>query len=306
MHKLNWDDLQIVLAVARSGSASRAAATLGLNHATVIRRIDAFEKSHSVTLFDRQPTGMRATPACKQLLAAARPIDDAILEIRQSILGQDLKLAGSIRLTTTDSIADHVLIEPLSTFRDAHPEIAVDLLVTNTRLDLLRLDADISVRPSRNPPKQLIGRNVATMAFATYATPTLAERHPDPFAHEAVWIGIHHDLANSPVFNWMTEIESRNPIAARVNSFVAAREMAAAGLGIAVLPCFLADRDDRLVRLAPPPAELDTSIWVLTPRNLGKSARVRALADHLVRALKKKQALFAGDLAPGATAAAKS
>jgi DNA-binding transcriptional LysR family regulator len=151
VHKLKWDDLQIILAVARSGSASRAAASLELNHATVIRRIAAFEKANGVTLFDRQPTGMRATPACEALLEAARPIDDAILEIRQNILGQDLKLAGAIRLTTTDSIAHEILVPPLRSFRERHPEITLDLLITNTRLDLLRLDADLSIRPSRDP-----------------------------------------------------------------------------------------------------------------------------------------------------------
>lgn len=294
MHKLNWDDLQIILAVARTGSASRAATALDLNHATVLRRIDAFEKSHNVTLFDRQSSGMRATSACEDLLAAARPIDDAILEIRHTILGQDLKLSGPIRLTTTDSIADHVLIEPLCMFRDQHPEIVIELLITNTRLDLVRLGADISIRPSRNPPKQLIGRNVAQMNFAIYAAPDRLEADANPFSPDVPWIGIHHDLANSPVFNWMTDIENRNPIAARVNSFVAARDLAVAGMGVAVLPCFLADLDTRLVRLAPPLDELGTSVWVLTPRNLAKSARVRALADHLVRALKKQRFLFAG------------
>jgi len=294
MHKLDWDDLQIIIAVARTGSASRAASAIGFNHATVLRRIDAFEKNHNVTLFERQPTGMRPTQACEALLLAARPIDDAVIEIRHTILGQDLKLSGPIRLTTTDSIANHVLVEPLRSFRERHPEIVIDLLITNTRVDLVRLGADISIRPSRNPPKQLIGRNVAPMSFAIYATPALAKAHPDPFSPDTVWIGIHHDLANSPAFNWMGEIETRNPIAARVNTFVAARDLVAADMGIAVLPCFLADRDDRLIRLAPPQDELETSIWVLTPRNLAKSARVRALSDHLLRALKKQRDLFTG------------
>ena len=295
VHKLKWDDLQSILAVARSGSASRAAASLELNHATVIRRIAAFEKANGVTLFDRQPTGMRATPACEALIEAARPIDDAILEIRQNILGQDLKLAGAIRLTTTDSIADEILVAPLRAFRERHPEITLDLLITNTRLDLARLDADLSIRPSRNPPKQLTGRNVARMAFAAYASKDRAPQRPEPFASEAVWIGIHHDLANSPVFAWMAEIERRNPIAAHANSFVAARELAAAGMGFAILPCFLADNDQRLTRVTPPIDELNMSVWVLTPRNLGRSARVRALSDHLVRHLKKHERRFAGD-----------
>jgi DNA-binding transcriptional LysR family regulator len=134
------------------------------------------------------------------------------------------------------------------------------------------------------------------MNFTVHATPHLAEAHPNLFSPDTVWVGIHHDLANSPVFNWMSEIEDRNPIAARANSFVAARELAAAALGFAVLPRFLGDLVDRLVRLAPPPADLERSIWVLTPGNLGKSVRVRALSDHLVRSLKKQRAVLAGHI----------
>jgi DNA-binding transcriptional LysR family regulator len=126
MHKFNWDDLQIILAVARTGSASHAAASVGINHATVLRRIDAFENGHNVTLFDRHPSGMRPTPASETLLAAARAIDHATIEIRRTFLGQRLKLSGPIRLTATDSIVDHILIEQTfahlsrSTPRDRH------------------------------------------------------------------------------------------------------------------------------------------------------------------------------------------
>jgi DNA-binding transcriptional LysR family regulator len=241
-----------------------------------------------------QPACARRPPA-KRSSSAARPIDNAILKIRQNILGQDLKLAGAIRLTTTDSFADEILVAPLRVFRARHPEITRDLLITNPLLDLLRLDADLSIRPSRNPPKQLTGRNVARMAFAACASKDGANARPEPFASDAVWIGIHHDLANSPVFACMAEIKRRNPIAARANSFVAARELAAAGLGFAILPCFLADNDPRLGRITPPISEFDMSVWVLTPGNLGRSARVRALSDHLVRHLKKRERLFAGD-----------
>ena len=168
-HKISWNDLQIVLAVAEHGSASQAATLLGINHSTVIRRINDFETTHNVRLFERHPTGLKPTTAGASLLEAARPIEGAVINIEREILGQDLKLEGPIRVTSTDSVADHILTPHLKSFHEAHPAITIDLIVTNTRLDLPRLDADVSVRPSRNPPADLIGRNVSGMAFTIYA-----------------------------------------------------------------------------------------------------------------------------------------
>ncbi|MBU2532731.1 MAG: LysR family transcriptional regulator, partial [Alphaproteobacteria bacterium] len=226
MHKIRWNDLQIVLAVAEHGSASQAAALLGINHSTVIRRINDFEARHSVKLFERHPTGLKPTGAGRALLDASRPIEGAVLKIVREILGQDLKLEGRITVTTTDSIADRILAPHLKTFRDTHPAIDIDLLVTNTQLDLPRLDADLSIRPSRNPPEDLIGRNVARMAFAAYATPDMFLEWQCQPSTRRPWIGVSHALTNSPANDWLQHKEAAGQVIARGNSFVALRELA--------------------------------------------------------------------------------
>ncbi len=293
-HKIRWDDLQVVLAVAEHGSASRAAAALGINHTTVIRRVGAFEKSHGVQLFERHPTGLRPTSAGHNLLDATRSIETVVTGIERQILGQDQKLEGPIVLTTTDSIANGVLYPLLETFHLKFPKITIDLVVTNARLDLPRLDADLAVRPSRNPPEHLVGRNVTGMAFTVYGEARALERWARAPGEARPWIGISRDLKNSPVDAWMQPIEASGCVVARANSFVAARELAASGIGLSVLPCFYGDPDKRLVRTEPPQPELDTQVWILAHRDLRNTARVRALSDHLARGLRRQRDLFEG------------
>ncbi len=293
-HRIRWNDLQIVLAVAAHGSASQAAALLGINHSTVIRRINVFEEHHGVKLFERHPTGLKPTRAGRALFDAARPIEGAVLNIEREILGQDLKLEGLITLTTTDSIADSLLAPHLKSFREAYPAISVDLIITNARLDLPRLDADLSVRPSLNPPADLIGRNVSGMAFTIYAQPQAYSSWQDQPVEDCPWIGLSHDLNNSPAGTWMQKIEKTGNVITRGNSFVTLRELAATGLGLTILPCFVGDSEPRLIRAEPPIKALDSRVWVLTHKDLRNSARVRALSDHLARGLRRQRRQLEG------------
>ena len=293
-HKLKWDDLQIVMALARSGSANRAARYLGLNHSTILRRLHAFEQRHGVKLFERHPTGVRATNAGREMLAAVEGIENSMLEIERGLLGQDQRLAGDITLTTTDTLLTSVLAEPLVRFRASHPDICVRVVMTNTRLELPRLDADLAVRPSLAPPDDLVGRQVSRVGFAVYGAHGRAGELSVPLDAPAPWIGVCEELAESPVGPWMAEHVSPDAIAARGNSFVAIREMARCGLGRAVLPCCLGEPDPSLTRLRPVIRELDTSLWILMHKDLRSRARVRALADHLARTLRSSRRVLEG------------
>ena len=132
------------------------------------------------------------------------------------------------------------------------------------------------------------------MAFTVYAAAGSWPLWREQSEHERPWIGISHDLKNAPAGAWMERIEARGQVVARGNSFVTTHDLAANGLGLAVLPCFLADCDPRLVRVEPPIAEIATSLWVLTHKDLKNSARVRALSDHLSRCLRGQRALLEG------------
>ena len=291
---MRWDDLEIFLAVAEHGSASAAATSIGLNHTTVIRRVAAFEKTHGVKLFDRLATGYRPTAAGSALLQSVRQMDDAASGIRRQLRGQDQSRGGVVRLTTTDSVFCAVLAEHLMRFRERNREIVVDVTMTNLRLDLARLAADVSVRPSRNPPEALIGRRACGLAFGIYsATEPFNSDRSNPAAIER-WLGLGNELRNSPVQSWADTHMPEAKIVASADTFVALRELAIAGLGAAVLPCCLGDRSPSLHRIGGPITELETSLWVLTHPDLRSSQRISTLSSFLVRSLRADRELLEG------------
>lgn len=171
MHNWDWSDLRYVLAVARQGSAA-AARVLGVNHSTVARRVRAFEDRLGVRVFDHLSTGYRLTEDGKAFLEAAESIDGVLHELGRSMVRSDDDLAGHVRITTTDSIAP-LFVDTLAALRRAHPQVTLELLITNARLNLEALDADIALRPTLKPPEQLVGRKICDVGFGLYAAKEL-------------------------------------------------------------------------------------------------------------------------------------
>ena len=292
-HKpIDWDDLRFVLAVADSGSLAGAASSLRVNRTTVLRRINSFERKHGVRLFDRLPDGYVLTEAGNEILTAARGFENAIFSIERKLAGQDLRAEGVVRLATTDTLLASVLPAALATFKQAHPGIAIDVTTSNSFADLGKRDADIAVRPVIDPPELLIGRRVSAVAFAVYGAVTLAKDDGD-FASQR-WVGTDDTLGGTSVARWMrNELPMLRP-AIRADSLVSLAHLCAAGVGLAALPCYLGDSDARLARARAPIAEMTTALWVLTHRDLARTARVRLLMDHLSAALGRLRPLLEG------------
>ncbi len=298
-HRVNWDDLRYVLAVADHGSVASAARRLGVNHTTVLRRMHAFEEAKKIRLFERLPTGYVLTAEGEQLVAAARGIDDTVAALERRIAGQDLKLEGVIRVTTTDTFMMSVLPRHLASFRQEHSRIAIELALTNHRLNLTKRDADVAIRPAKEPPAPLIGKRVADVGFAVYGAGTYLEnRSADPLAADHTWLAGDEVLANAPVASWMRRHVPDAQVAFRADSFVSLYQAAVAGLGLAALPCCLGDPDPALMRLQAPMDDLETGLWVLTHLDLGRAARIRAFIKHMEEALADDRQLLAGKPLP--------
>lgn len=284
-HRVGWDDLRYALAVADGGSVAAAARRLGVNHTTVLRRIHAFEEAHQIRVFDRLPTGYALTAEGEQLVMAARTIDDTVASLERRISGRDLKLEGSLRVTTTDTIMVTVLPRHLASFRSKHPRITIELALTNTRLNLTKRDADVAVRPARTPPAPLVGRQVSDVAFAVYGAAAYLDANVCDDLRDHIWLAGDELLANSPVAGWMHEHVPDVHVAFRADSFVALTAAAEAGLGLAALPCCLGDPVPALRRVHGPVEALTTGLWLLTHRDLGDAARIRVFMDHMEEAL---------------------
>jgi DNA-binding transcriptional LysR family regulator len=294
MAGLEWDDLRYVLAVASAGSLAGAARSLGVNHTTVLRRIDTFEKRLGLRLFERLPTGYVLTPGGEELIAAARHIDDTVTALERKLAGQDLRLSGTVRVTTTDTLMGSILPEILAEFRAGHPGIQVEIAVSNLMFNLTKRDADVAIRPANDPPETLVGRRVGKIAFAIYgSTQYLAKQKAKTLADHQ-WVGPDDSLAGTSVAQWMRSALPASEIALRTDSFLALRQAVQAGLGLAALPCYLGDTAPDLVCVHRPIPEMETTLWILTHEDLRHTARVRAFTEFAAQAFGRRRPLLEG------------
>lgn len=280
-----WDDLRFVLAVARAGSLSGAARALRVNHSTVFRRLAAVEAAAGLRLFDRSTDGYVPTPAGAEAVATAEAMEDGMLALERRLAGRDLRLDGTVRLSTTDDLALGLLAPHVAGFRDAHPGICVEVAVANVIVSLSRREADIALRAVARPDGAMVGRRLSGIAFALYAAPTLVDAHgplrrADDLAGRPV-IAPDEGLAHLAGSRWLTAHGGGAVIVHRANSFLLRAAAARHGVGYALLPCFLGDGDPGLVRVLGPLADVDSGLWLLTHPDLRRTPRIRALLDFL-------------------------
>lgn len=294
-HRLDWSDFQYVLAVAEQRSLAGAARSLSVNHSTVLRRVTDFEKQLGVRLFERLPTGYVLTTAGEELAAAARDVQERVFSIERNVVGRDLRLTGSVRVTTTDTLSAALVPEALAAFALQHPQVQLELSTTTLHLNLTKRDADVAVRPTRKPPDNLVGRRIAAVAHALYAAPSYVKRVPArrPL-RDHVWLSPDASLAGTTIARWMRKELTGASIAVRADTLTALCRAAVMGLGVVALPCFLGDRTPGLRRIRGLIADMETDLWVLTHEDLRSTARIRALMDALVDGLGEHRTLLEG------------
>ncbi len=294
MHNLQWTDLQHVLAVAEAGSLAGGARLLGVNHTTVLRRVTAFEALIGVALFARSPAGYVLTAAGEEIAAAARSMQDTVHQVERTVAGRDLRLTGTVRVTSADTLAASILPAAFASFTRTQPAIALELTTTSTMANLSKRDADIAVRPTVKPPPNLVGRRVATVAIALYASPAYLAHSPARRALDKhAWLTPDDSLASTTIARWFAREVSVAPVL-RADTLTSLAYAAVAGHGVCALPCYLADRHPGLERVRGPIAEIATELWVLTHEDLRGTARIRAVIDHLVAALGAEKELIEG------------
>ena len=292
--QLNWEDLRIFLEVADAGSLRRAGFRLGLNHSTASRRIAALENDLGARLFDRTPGGLSLTDAGRIVLASAGTMSREVDDLERRLLGQDDRLEGPVRLSLPDHLVS-LLMPCFAAFQEQHPDIELDLHVSYERVSLTRREADVALRQVRDrlPADGLVGRKVAHYVSAPYATPAYLEQHDleaDP--PTARWIGWGD---REPFPEWVCKspfpkLPTRGDFADGGVQLAAAHQ----GMGIAMIPCFMGDRDPELVRLAGPEGDRGWNIWALTHPDLRETARVRALLDNLYAVFDELRPLMEG------------
>lgn len=278
---MKWDDMRYVLAISRAAGLNPAAKALGVNPSSVYRRLESLEAQMEVRLFERLRSGYRLTEAGEAVAEAAERMESEVHDIERQIAGTDVRLEGHIRLSSSEAFAHYVLPPLLPGFRRQYPGIRLDILVNNQIVDLTRRDADVVVRVTPSPPEHLVGRSLAEIGWAAYATPAFLDRagRDRPF-DEYDWIGFDGSLSHIAQARWMARHIPEQRQVMCCDSFGATVAAVANHIGCGALPCVVGDADKRFERLANSHQLTGMKLWVLTHPDLRRSARIRACLQY--------------------------
>lgn len=293
--EIGWDLYRSFLSVLDAGSLSGAARALGIAQPTVGRHVAALEKSLGLSLFTRSQLGLAPTEAALALRGYAEAMNSTAAALKRTAASQGSGVRGVVRITASDLVGAEVLPPIVTRLRDAHPELELELALSNRVQDLLHREADIAVRMA--PPQQeaLVAQRIGRVELGLYAheryiaqygTPRNAEqlaRHTligfdsePPYARNA--------LASLPAG---LRIVSRESFSLRSDSDLAQLALLRCGAGIGVCQVPLASRNPSLVRVLPTKFSLRLDTWVTMHEDLRHSPRCRVSFDALVDGLRE-------------------
>lgn len=301
---IDWGDLRFVLAIARSGSALRAAHALGVNQTTVTRRMADLEAAVGADLFERKQSGYHLTPLGQKIAAAAARIEDEVNALESAIGADQRLLAGCVRVTTPEMLANILITPWLRTFRRENPGILVELMAQDRRLDIARGEADVALRAAIRQPEALQGagivaRNLSRVGWSVYCSRAYAEENGMPGTLEALdghaVVALDGSMDHLPGPRLLGRLTPNSRISARSNSLTNLVMTLKAGLGIAMLPCLAGDADPDLVRCLPPIPELEGDLLLVVREEIRSSPHVRAFTESLAAHIRGYRAQLAGD-----------
>lgn len=271
MHSENWDDLRYVLCVAKTGSVLKAAKHLGVNHATVLRHVAAFEERNNATIFERTAQGYRLLPDSAHIIQAAKTAEAAIGEVARLAQGGRTVQTETIRITSTDTFCTYVLPHFVRYMTAETQTKDFALLSSNTHIDLMREQAHVVVRPAVALGEDLVGAAVCELSFGAYARETSADQ----------WLGLTGPIARSIAGKWLAEHVPIDAVTSKSDSFLTLAALAKQGEGIAILPCFVGDKETDLIALPDVIPKLTVPVWVARHVEAAETVELKHVQQNL-------------------------
>lgn len=288
--KLQYDlstaDLAVVLALVRYRTLAQAGEHLGIDASTVFRSLQRIERGLGHTLFDRSRAGYQATDVATALAEQAEKVESALESARSAVQLHPEQLAGSVRITTTDTILHGLVAPALMSLRACHPLLTFELHTGNELASLTRRDADIAIRATKRPPQHLVGKQLGPIKVALFSAKTgPVKRYADVAAGKALWVAPDDALPEHPSVIWRKRHFPKVTPGYRVNSILSVMELVALGLGVGVLPLFLTQGRADLRQLSAPLDEGQTDLWLLTHPESRHLRRVSTVYSHLAQTI---------------------
>jgi len=295
--RLDVADLPLILALSRAKTLAGAAEALEVDLSTVFRRLNALEKRLRVRLFDRSTRGYQLTAAGLRAADTAERVETELLALDREISGRDQQLSGVLRVTASETFSNSVLPPLFARFHDAHPRIQLSLVIDNRVLDLGRREADVALRARRPTDPTLFGRRLTGIAWAFYGSAEEAvnlRREGSSFNFSRHSVIGWDEPTRIVVGEWIATHVPADHVGYRCNSLLNQLVAVRAKLGIALLPCYLADRDKGVVRISGVLPDLASELWMVTHQDLRNTARVRAFFTVVGDAIASERRSFEG------------
>lgn len=292
---MNWDDLKYFLAVCRKGSIRSAAVELNVNHATVSRRINSFEKTIGERLFERSASGYECTRLGSEIFEEASLLEQGLKTVERRVAGKDTTMEGDIRVTLPDVLAERLLMPDFAQFCDLHSGIKLEILDSVVPLNLANREADVAFRLCEMPPDYLVGRKLANMHRSCYVSRKYLSRVNDQaWLEEQSWIG-WTEKYQRPIGRIAREYPSFGSRHKIVNAALQV-EACKKGMGVGILPCFCADNDPELIRIAPYISVPMIDLWILSHPDMRQNQKIQNFVRFMVERIKLKRPLIEGTM----------
>lgn len=285
-YKITPGDLDVILALVRGGTLASAGERLGVDSSTVFRTLQRIERGLGRPLFERSRSGYATTELATELAAHAEQVEAALEAARSSVDAAPSRISGTVRITTTDTLLHGLVAPALHGLRNAHPHLNFEMHTGNELASLTRRDADIAVRATKRPPQHLVGKHVGPIRVALYAARRgSACSFAEVESGRADWIAPDDALPEHPSVVWRKRHFPKAVPRYRVHSIQSVLELVALGLGVGIVPLFLADGRKDLMRLTDPLDECETELWLLTHPESRHLRRIGAVYQHLARTM---------------------
>ncbi len=292
---MDWDNIRIFLAVARAGQILGAAKHLRLNHATVARRLSAFENALQAKLFVRRPNGCDLTEEGERMLAYAERVESEMLAAYEEVGNTDLAIEGAVRVGAPDGFGVAFLAPRLGRLKERYPGLMIQLVPVPRTFSLSRREVDIAITVGRPEEGRLIARKLTDYTLGFYASKTYLERAGTPATPEDlqdhVCLGYVEDLLYSASLDFAREMVRDWKADIEISSAVGQTEAVRAGAGIGILHTFVARQDETLVQVLPD-LSITRSYWTVVHEDLRAIRRVSVTADFIAAEVAAAKSIF--------------
>ncbi len=298
LSRIHLSDIQVFLAVAQSGSLVTASQKLAINHSTAFRWLKRFEGQIGHLLFNRSDNHYVLSEAGHVIFPVAENIASGITSLTMVADSLGDHLAGAVNVTSADAMVLGYLPRAVKLFHEYHPKITIHLSSDNNFVNLSKREADIAIRPTHSLTGNMVGRKAASMLFGLYASQEYIDSYGIPNIDNKgkghLLCDYDASLSHLYAAQWVKENMSNARIVTKLASTVSLTQFAKSGMGIAAIPCFLADVDAKLVKVVEFDEWVASDIWILTHPELRHSPKIRAVLDFMFDTIRKDEGFFAG------------